>query len=327
MPRSPAATIGVNGLAGNLGIAVAALVTGLLVKHARLARRVRGAGPRVASAAASCSRCWCRRKPRRRRSARSKRRRRCRQPLLARVLPRHDRRPPSPAACCSTSRPTATPQLLQERFARPRAGPGDAGRAAGGRLRRRLARAARRRRLIDRYPAEAALPDVVVAQAPLLRARRARARAGGCFAVLLGFMVAGVRRDPVHRCDDRALRRRPACARASAGMRLAVSFGVSSLAVWLLGPVVKAAGFDSLLLLMAGIALARRCWSCGCPTTIRGQCGQLAEGGPAWTFVPDPERGGGGLPRHSGRRSRFISLPLAFLGSGWSRITQVSGTL
>ena len=32
------------------------------------------------------------------------------------------------------------------------------------------------------------------------------------------------------------------------GMRLTVAFGVSSLAVWLLGPVVKAAGFGTLLL-------------------------------------------------------------------------------
>jgi hypothetical protein len=39
------------------------------------------------------------------------------------------------------------------------------------------------------------------------------------------------------------------------GMRLAVAFGVSSLAVWMLGPLVKTAGFRSLLLLMAGIAL------------------------------------------------------------------------
>jgi hypothetical protein len=38
------------------------------------------------------------------------------------------------------------------------------------------------------------------------------------------------------------------------GMRLTVSFGVSSAAVWLLGPVVKAAGFGTLLILMAGIA-------------------------------------------------------------------------
>jgi Arabinose efflux permease len=39
-----------------------------------------------------------------------------------------------------------------------------------------------------------------------------------------------------------------------AGMRLAVSFGVSSLAVWLLGPVVKASGFTTLFLSMAVIA-------------------------------------------------------------------------
>jgi xanthine/uracil/vitamin C permease (AzgA family) len=39
-----------------------------------------------------------------------------------------------------------------------------------------------------------------------------------------------------------------------AGMRLAVSFGVSALAVYLLGPTVKAAGFTTLLLLMAGIS-------------------------------------------------------------------------
>jgi hypothetical protein len=39
-----------------------------------------------------------------------------------------------------------------------------------------------------------------------------------------------------------------------AGMRLAVSFGVSSLAVYLLGPTVKAAGFGTLLTVMAAIA-------------------------------------------------------------------------
>ena len=43
------------------------------------------------------------------------------------------------------------------------------------------------------------------------------------------------------------------------GMRLAVAFGVSSLAVWLLGPLVKAAGFRSLLLLMAAIAFVTLC--------------------------------------------------------------------
>jgi hypothetical protein len=38
-------------------------------------------------------------------------------------------------------------------------------------------------------------------------------------------------------------------------MRLAVSLGISSLAVWLLGPLVKGVGFDKLLLILAGVAL------------------------------------------------------------------------
>ena len=37
-------------------------------------------------------------------------------------------------------------------------------------------------------------------------------------------------------------------------MRLAVSFGVSSFAVYILGPTVKTTGFTTLLLLMAAIA-------------------------------------------------------------------------
>jgi MFS family permease len=40
-----------------------------------------------------------------------------------------------------------------------------------------------------------------------------------------------------------------------AGMRLAISLGISSLAVWLLGPVVKGMGFDKLLLVLAAVAL------------------------------------------------------------------------
>jgi hypothetical protein len=39
------------------------------------------------------------------------------------------------------------------------------------------------------------------------------------------------------------------------GMRLGVSFAVSSLSVWALGPVVKAMGFGSSLLLLAGFSM------------------------------------------------------------------------
>ncbi|MCW5773386.1 MAG: hypothetical protein KIT16_17220, partial [Rhodospirillaceae bacterium] len=38
------------------------------------------------------------------------------------------------------------------------------------------------------------------------------------------------------------------------GVRLAVGLGVSAVAVWLLGPVVKNAGFTALLLIMAVLA-------------------------------------------------------------------------
>ena len=38
-------------------------------------------------------------------------------------------------------------------------------------------------------------------------------------------------------------------------MRLAVSFGASSLAVWLIGPIVKQAGFATLLSVMTATAV------------------------------------------------------------------------
>jgi hypothetical protein len=42
-----------------------------------------------------------------------------------------------------------------------------------------------------------------------------------------------------------------------AGMRLTVAFGISSLAVWLLGPLVKNIGFANSLWILAGIAAVR----------------------------------------------------------------------
>ena len=73
------------------------------------------------------------------------------------------------------------------------------------------------------------------------------------FALQVAFMIAVFGAIPftdamiVRFVDDR-LRSRVS------GMRLFVSFGVSSAAVWLLGPVVKAAGFGALLWSMAAIA-------------------------------------------------------------------------
>ena len=81
----------------------------------------------------------------------------------------------------------------------------------------------------------------------------ARAEGWMLYALMLLFMVFVFGAIPfidamiVQYVDDRMRSR-------VAGMRLAVSFGVSALAVYLLGPTVKAAGFTTLLLLMAGIS-------------------------------------------------------------------------
>jgi hypothetical protein len=65
------------------------------------------------------------------------------------------------------------------------------------------------------------------------------------------------------------------------GMRLAVAFGVSSLAVWLLGPLVKTAGFDALLLLLAAFPIVTLCVVLVLPRTTGGGRGAGADEGAA----------------------------------------------
>src|SRR5438477_594941 len=85
------------------------------------------------------------------------------------------------------------------------------------------------------------------------RWRAGRATRWTLFACARAFRIVVVRAIPfidamiVQYVDDRLGSR-------VAGMRLAVSFGVSSLAVYLLGPFVKASGFTTLLLVMAAIS-------------------------------------------------------------------------
>jgi len=111
--------------------------------------------------------------------------------------------------------------------------------------------------LIDRYPMRRVYLAVVALQAPLFIAA-ADARGWTLFALQIAFMIVIFGAIPftdamiVRFVDDR-LRSRVS------GMRLFVSFGVSSTAVWALGPVVKAAGFSTLLWSMAGIAAITLC--------------------------------------------------------------------
>ena len=64
-----------------------------------------------------------------------------------------------------------------------------------------------------------------------------------------------------------------------AGMRLAVAFGVSSLAVYLLGPTVKAGGFGMLLTVMAALAT----FTTLCVTLLPGR---IPLGAPVPTLAP-----------------------------------------
>ena len=111
--------------------------------------------------------------------------------------------------------------------------------------------------LLDRVPLKTLYAGIVVIQAPLF-VLAANATGWLLYALMFAFMIVVFGAIPftdamiVRYVDDRMRSR-------VSGMRLAVAFGVSSLAVWLLGPLVKASGFRALLLLMAAIALATFC--------------------------------------------------------------------
>ncbi|AMD50567.1 hypothetical protein [Bordetella holmesii] len=107
-------------------------------------------------------------------------------------------------------------------------------------------------RFIDRVPLKSLYRTIALIQVPLLL-WAAWAQGWALYAALLGAMIFIFGAIPftdamiVRYVDDHSRSR-------VAGMRLTVSFGVSSLAVWLLGPVVKQVGFTTLLLVMALIA-------------------------------------------------------------------------
>ena len=108
-------------------------------------------------------------------------------------------------------------------------------------------------RLIDRFPLKPLWMAIVLVQVPMLWLA-AHAQGWWLYAALVGAMVFVFGAIPfteatiVRFVDDRMRSR-------VAGLRLAISLGISSAAVWALGPVVKAAGFDTLFLVMAGVAL------------------------------------------------------------------------
>jgi len=246
----PGATIGFNGLAGNLGVASAALLTGLLVQ----AFGWRAAFVVPGLICIGCGLAFSLLCPKQG------------------AAPMHSKKPPREAlpphlltrallvmtaaavtvALLFNFTTNGNTQFLTERFR----GVMDNPVAIGLLLALIYALASLSQltvgRLIDRLPFKRLYFSLVLAQVPWLLLA-AWCSGWWLFAALLGAMVCIFGCIPftdamvVQYVDD-SMRSRVA------GMRLAVSFGISSLAVWLLGPVVKTAGFTALFVGMAAVA-------------------------------------------------------------------------
>jgi MFS family permease len=248
--HNPGEVIGVNGLAGNLGIAVAAILTGFLIKWAgwRAAFVVPGL---LAFACGVIFALQCPRET----VAPAKRSGKAKVTLSSRTLARVFFVMTATAATSSilfNFTTSGNAQLLAESFRGVIEDPA----LLGALLALIYAVASLAQlvvgKLIDRVAFKPLQLWLSVAQIPFLIIA-AYAEAWGMFAALLGVMILVFGSIPftdamiVRYVDDR-LRSRVA------GMRLTVAFGISSLAVWALGPLVKGIGFSALLWGMAGIA-------------------------------------------------------------------------
>ena len=248
----PGATIGVNGLAGNLGIAAAALVTAFLVKW--LGWRWAFVVPGLVCIA--CGILFWRLAPRETEPP-AARTRKAGGGLPAAQLARAFTVMTVAATANSLSFNMTTngnAQLLAERMHAIVEDPATLGLLLAAVY--ALASLAQLvvGRLIDRIALKRLYLGIMLAQVPLF-ALAAQAQGWWLYAALAAVMLTVFGAIPftdamvVRYVDDRMRSR-------VAGMRLTVSIGLSSLAVWLLGPVVKAAGFGTLMLAMSCIAIA-----------------------------------------------------------------------
>jgi len=246
---TPGFTIGLNGLAGNLGIAAAAALTGVLVTL--FGWRVAFAVP--GGIALLCGTLFAVLVPREDMppARRPKRAVDLPPPVMARVLLVMTLAAISGSLIFNFTT-NGNGQLLAERLA----GLVDDPATLGVLLAAVYTVASFAQlvvgRLIDRYPLKWIYLPVAASQVPLF-VLASHANGWALYATLLAFMIFVFGAIPfidamiVQYVDDRMRSR-------VSGMRLAVSFGVSSFAVYMLGPTVKAAGFTTLLLLMAAIS-------------------------------------------------------------------------
>ncbi len=249
--NKPGAVIGINGLAGNLGIAVAALSTGFLVQW--LGWRAAFAVPGLLAIGCGVAFArWCPHELEAPAKRAGKARVTLPPALLARVF-----------AVMTAASATGTllfnfttngnAQLLNERFRGIVEDPASLGMLLAAVYAVASLAQVVVGRLIDRVPMKPLYLGIVLSQIPLL-ALASQATGWWLLGLLLAVMVFIFGAIPftdamiVRYVDDRIRSR-------VAGARLTISIGISSLAVWLLGPFVKASGFDSLFLGMAAIAV------------------------------------------------------------------------
>jgi len=245
----PGLTIGINGLSGNLGVALAALVTGLVIKYAGW----RAAFVVPAVVAFACGFAFARLAPH---EPDPPARRRATQPVAVASFVRVITILTIGSITASlifNFTTNGNGELLRERFAGIVEDP-----AVLGALLALVYVVASFAQivvgyLIDRVPFKYLYVGIVAVQAPLF-ALAAMATGWWLYGLMIAFMVVVFGAIPfteavmVRFVDDSHRSR-------DSGMRLTVAFGVSSLAVWLLGPVVKAGGFTTLLVVMAVTAL------------------------------------------------------------------------
>ncbi len=248
---NPGAVIGLNGLAGNLGIAVAALLTGFLVKW--IGWRAAFVIPGLLSIA--CGVIFALNCPKETESPSKRKGGKAQVALSPQLLMRAFAVMTSAAAVSTVLFNFTTngnAQLLSEGFRGVIEDPAVIGTLLA--IIYTIASFAQIvvGRLIDKVAFKPLQFWISVIQIPLL-IWAAHTQDWWLFVALLAVMVFVFGSIPftdamiVRYVDDR-LRSRVA------GMRLTVAFGFSSLAVWMLGPLVKAIGFSNALWIMAGIA-------------------------------------------------------------------------
>lgn len=247
----PGATIGLNGLAGNLGIAVAAAVTGLLVQGLgwRAAFAVPGAvclalGVLFTRVVAPETESPAKRKGGAK--VRLSRAQVARALVVMTVAS-------ATGGILFNLTTNGNAQLLTERFRGVMSDPATLGLLLASVYAVASLAQVVVGRLIDRVALKPLYLGIALLQVPVLLFS-SQAQGWWLYAGLLGMMIFIFGAIPftdamIARYVDDNMRSRVA------GLRLAVSLGISSLAVWLLGPLVKGMGFDKLLLVLAGVAL------------------------------------------------------------------------